>query len=251
MLTRLVAEWAANRAAQGVIGLFDRQAARGLGDSTLSGLGRAGGNGSQRSGLDTTSVLGVLGAGVGLFGGKGGAAGTPPFVQGRGNSVLDALGGLLGGGSASRGGFRGLPAGVVPVYVVGSAQSGGRAGGAGGGKSGGVDWLGVAGAAASFFPGAAPFVAPAMMLGRALGFAKGGFPPVGVPSIVGERGPELIVPTQRTRVYNDRDTRDILRGGNRGGDYHLHVNEMYQASDAGQIMDIFAGSIERRMRTRY
>ena len=259
MLTRLVAEWAANRAAQGLIGLFDRQAARGLGDSTLSGFGRGGnGNGSQRPGLDTTSVLGVLGAGVGLFGGKGQGGtnasvfpGTPPFVEGRGSSVLDALGGLLGGSSASRGGFRGLPAGVVPVYIVGSAQSGGKGGGIGGGKSGGVDWLGVAGAAASFFPGAAPFVAPAMMLGRALGFAKGGFPPVNVPSIVGENGPELIVPTQRTRVYNRRDTQDILSGPNRGGDYHLHVNEMYQASDAGQIMDMFAGSIERRMRTRY
>ena len=43
------------------------------------------------------------------------------------------------------------------------------------------------------------------MLFRSLGFADGGEPPVGVASLVGERGPELFVPKRAgTIIPNDK-----------------------------------------------
>lgn len=45
-------------------------------------------------------------------------------------------------------------------------------------------------------------------------FAKGGSPPVGAPSLVGEQGPEMFVPTQPGHIYTAAQTRDMLgRGG--------------------------------------
>lgn len=54
-----------------------------------------------------------------------------------------------------------------------------------------------------------------------LGFANGGFPPVGVPSIVGERGPELFVPQQSGVVLPNDRLKSIMGGGNTPV-VHLH-----------------------------
>lgn len=55
------------------------------------------------------------------------------------------------------------------------------------------------------------------------GFATGGVPPVGKPSVVGERGPEIFVPSVRGRVMSATDTRNALKGG--GGDGTvIHMN---------------------------
>ena len=50
-------------------------------------------------------------------------------------------------------------------------------------------------------------------LGKILGFASGGKPPVGVPSLVGERGPELFVPDISGRIVNANATRGMMGGG--------------------------------------
>jgi hypothetical protein len=57
-------------------------------------------------------------------------------------------------------------------------------------------------------------------LGKGLGvpgMATGGYPTPGKPVLVGENGPELIVPTAPTRVYNNHDTNDMLGKYSPGG----------------------------------
>ena len=49
------------------------------------------------------------------------------------------------------------------------------------------------------------------------GFASGGYPTPGEPVLVGENGPELIVPTAPTRVYNNHDTNAMLGKYSPGG----------------------------------
>ncbi len=51
-------------------------------------------------------------------------------------------------------------------------------------------------------------------LGSAIGglFAEGGIPPVGVPSIVGEHGPELFVPSTQGRVVSNRELTSMRFG---------------------------------------
>ena len=46
-------------------------------------------------------------------------------------------------------------------------------------------------------------------IGKLLGFADGGLPPLGVPSIVGERGPEMFIPDQAGRIVPNH----MLMGG--------------------------------------
>ena len=53
------------------------------------------------------------------------------------------------------------------------------------------------------------------------GFANGGNPPVGIPSIVGERGPELFVPRQSGTVLPNDRLKSIMGGGNTPV-VHLH-----------------------------
>lgn len=54
-------------------------------------------------------------------------------------------------------------------------------------------------------------------IGKSLSFhANGGFPDTRRPFIAGERGAELIVPTNKTRVYSAKETANILGGGNSG-----------------------------------
>ena len=49
------------------------------------------------------------------------------------------------------------------------------------------------------------------LIGKIFGFADGGYPPVGRPSLVGEEGPELFVPGAAGRVFSFDDTRDALQ----------------------------------------
>lgn len=79
-------------------------------------------------------------------------------------------------------------------------------------------------------------------LGKLLGFAEGGNPPVGVPSIVGERGPELFVPkTAGTIVPNDR----LATGGDT---YYIDARGADQAGLARleTLIMRLNGSIEHR-----
>lgn len=48
-------------------------------------------------------------------------------------------------------------------------------------------------------------------------FAGGGRPPVGMPSIVGEEGPEFFVPDTAGTIYSARDSARMLAGASRGG----------------------------------
>lgn len=46
----------------------------------------------------------------------------------------------------------------------------------------------------------------------AAGFAEGGRPPVGVPSVVGEKGPEVFVPDVAGMIISNRDLKSIISG---------------------------------------
>lgn len=93
--------------------------------------------------------------------------------------------------------------------VLAQKVSGSISGGGGGGGAGGFfgDVLGgIFGSSGGIGGGSGDF------LSGLLGFADGGNPPVGVPSIVGERGPEIIVPRMPTTVIPNH-----ALGGMRGG----------------------------------
>jgi lambda family phage tail tape measure protein len=71
-------------------------------------------------------------------------------------------------------------------------------------------------------------------IGKMLGFADGGMPPVGVPSIVGERGPELFIPrTAGTIIANDKL-------GHGGYQPITNVNYNIQAVDAVSFKQLVA-----------
>jgi len=53
--------------------------------------------------------------------------------------------------------------------------------------------------------------------GGLLGFADGGSPPVGVPSIVGEQGPELFVPNRSGTIIPNNQLSSVLGGGGTSG----------------------------------
>lgn len=53
--------------------------------------------------------------------------------------------------------------------------------------------------------------------GDLLGFADGGSPPVGVPSIVGEQGPELFVPNRSGTIIPNNQLSSVLGGGGTSG----------------------------------
>ena len=56
--------------------------------------------------------------------------------------------------------------------------------------------------------------------GGLLGFANGGEPPVGVPSIVGENGPELFVPNRSGTIIPNNQLSSALGGGSSGPTYN-------------------------------
>lgn len=97
---------------------------------------------------------------------------------------------LLGAGTGSGGGFGGFISGLF----------GGGSGGGGGGYTGAAG-VGGTGSVADF------------MAMDAAGFADGGDPPVGVPSLVGERGPELFVPKTAGTVIPNHQLADMGKGG--------------------------------------
>jgi hypothetical protein len=66
--------------------------------------------------------------------------------------------------------------------------------------------------------GSAPVASPAAATAPAklpgiLAYARGGGPPVGVPSLVGEEGPELFVPTTPGTILTAADTKRLLASG--------------------------------------
>lgn len=65
---------------------------------------------------------------------------------------------------------------------------------------------------------------------KLLGFADGGNPPVGVPSIVGERGPELFVPRSSGTIIPNHQ----LGWGNAGGGQSISVTNIFQISTGVQ-----------------
>ncbi len=98
--------------------------------------------------------------------------------------------------------------------VLAQKVSGSISGGGGGGGAGGFfgDVLGgIFGSSGGIGGGSGDF------LSGLLGFADGGNPPVGVPSIVGERGPEIIVPRMPTTVIPNHALGGMRGGGGGGG----------------------------------
>lgn len=61
-------------------------------------------------------------------------------------------------------------------------------------------------------------------IGSLLGFAAGGRPPVGRPSIVGEHGPEIFVPDSAGRVMSNQDSKQMMGGGASYSFGDIHVN---------------------------
>ena len=66
-------------------------------------------------------------------------------------------------------------------------------------------------------------------IGDIFGFAAGGDPPVGRPSLVGERGPELFVPKSAGTILTHDDTKKILGGTGGGTIINNTVNQTIHA----------------------
>ena len=95
-----------------------------------------------------------------------------------------------------------------------------------------------------FTPGSSSFVGPMPQgagggifsgIGKIFGFANGGQPPVGRPSLVGERGPELFIPRSAGTIIPNNQTMAALSGG--GG---TTVTYNIQAVDASSFRSLVA-----------
>jgi lambda family phage tail tape measure protein len=73
-------------------------------------------------------------------------------------------------------------------------------------------------------------------IGKIFGFANGGMPPVGVPSLVGERGPELFVPQSAGRIIPN----NALGGGQSVVNNTTEVTYSIQAVDASSFRSMLA-----------
>lgn len=238
----------------------------------------------------------------GLFGGLFGGTGQNPMEQAKrgpgtakaaAGGWMGALGAALGGGGTAV--VPGMPAGVVPVWVVGSAPTAPGLGGLGSGLMGGAGILPFPGGGSTPFPmpgmGIPPWMGspwlsllPLLMgglgrgrgtspilsllggglgmafggplggmigglaggllggIGSVFGFAEGGRPPVGMPSLVGERGPELFVPDRPgTVVPSGRPVHVTVTMNNYGPIQH--------EADENRLLEKGARLLERRMRT--
>lgn len=96
------------------------------------------------------------------------------------------------------------------------------------------------------------------------GFADGGSPPVGVPSIVGERGPEIfvpkgagtIIPNHMIKGYADGAGLDQLPSGGdsytSSNDTHLHIGEahFHGVQNMGQMADAMTRRIPRILKAK-
>ena len=80
------------------------------------------------------------------------------------------------------------------------------------------------------------------------GYADGGRPPLGRPSLVGEEGPELFVPDSAGTILPAGMTRKLTAGGRGGSTYYIDAT----GADAGKIAQLeqmliaLNGSVERR-----
>jgi hypothetical protein len=92
----------------------------------------------------------------------------------------------------------------MAVIFKSASPTGGGSGGGGGGGGGGLLST-ILGGAGSLLGG----------IGKMFGFADGGFPPVGQPYIVGERGPEIRV---------DRNPGAIIPMNGMGGSVTYNIN---------------------------
>jgi hypothetical protein len=129
------------------------------------------------------------------------------------------------------------------LFSAGSAGEGG--GGAAGAAGGLSSLLGSAGGPAAGIFGALIAGKALFGIGKGIGlFAEGGRPPVGQPSIVGERGPELFVPDQAgTIIPNDGLTRPATRP-NRDEELVREVRRMRNEMD--QRIEITTGRRTKR-----
>lgn len=67
------------------------------------------------------------------------------------------------------------------------------------------------------------------------GFAAGGVPPVGVPSLVGEEGPELFVPHQRGTIIPADKTKNILENSNNNSTMNISSLTVNNQADIMRI----------------
>jgi hypothetical protein len=74
-------------------------------------------------------------------------------------------------------------------------------------------------------------------IGKIFGFANGGMPPVGQPSLVGERGPELFVPQSAGRIIPNNK---LGMGGGETQVINTAVTYSIQAVDAQSFKSLLA-----------
>jgi lambda family phage tail tape measure protein len=202
----------------------------GVFDGTLGGLinGTFGGGGLGGGGIG--SVLG------GIFGGGGGALG----------GLGGALGGLFGGGGSPSAGLdRGDAAivdaiGVSTTSIVTAITVGSTGAAAGSGGLSGLLTKGIG----SLFGGGDTYGF------TDLGFAAGGRPPVGRPSIVGENGMELFIPDTPGRILSAADTKAALAnsGAVERRPINVAVNQYFPNGSSKQTADQAAAAAGRRVR---
>ena len=76
-------------------------------------------------------------------------------------------------------------------------------------------------------------------IGSLLGFAEGGEPPVGRPSIVGEKGPELFIPSVPGTIVPNKDLGRALDGGQQVV-HNTYITNNISAVDAKSVAQLFA-----------
>ena len=76
------------------------------------------------------------------------------------------------------------------------------------------------------------------------GFANGGDPPVGIPSLVGENGPELFVPKSAGTIIPNRALQALGEGRN----VHLTVNQNFPVGTTRQTTLQAAADAARELR---
>jgi len=79
-----------------------------------------------------------------------------------------------------------------------------------------------------------------MELSGSLGFASGGNPPVGIPSMVGENGPELFIPTQPGTIIPNQQLSSVMGGGGGGVTYNGPYIANMQAIDTQSATQFLA-----------
>jgi lambda family phage tail tape measure protein len=214
----------------------------------LDGIFSAGGS----NGLVATPGVfdGTLGGLInGTFGGGGlgggGFGSVLGSIFGGGSGLGGALGGLFGGGSPTAGLSAGDAAivdaiGVSTTSIVTALTFGGAGAAAGGGGLSGLLSKGIG----SLFGGGDTYGF------TELGFAAGGRPPVGRPSIVGENGMEMFVPDTPGRILSAADTKAALAnsGTVERRPINVTVQQSFAPGTSRQTVDQAAAAAGRRVR---